>query len=82
MKKLHHPETASDMDLSNWMRVRDLRHELLKDTHRKPSIMTKLREALNKGDLGKASDLQIKMYAVMDELRKAYKEYQRNLMDV
>lgn len=82
MKKLHHPETASDMDLSNWMRVRDLRHELLKNTHRKPSIMTKLREALNKGDLGKASDLQIKMYAVMDELRKAYKEYQRNLMDV
>lgn len=82
MKMLHHPDNASDTDISNWMRVRDLRNELLKDTHRKPSIITKTRDALDKGDLSKASDLQIRMYSLMEELRKAYHIYVLNLLDI
>lgn len=82
MKMMHNPENASDTDISNWMKVRNLRLELLKDTHDSLSVISQIRKAFNEGNLKEASDLQVKMYSLMEDLKKAYKKYELNLLDI
>lgn len=81
MKMVHHAETASDLDLTNWMRIRELRQMLATDKSDKPSIFTKIRKAIKSEDYKIVSDLQIEMYRLMDELRNDYRRYKRNIMD-
>lgn len=81
-KALHDPQASSDLDISNWMRIKDLRIELLKDSFSQKSIFTKIREAIEREDYKTVSDLQKEAYVKIDELRKLYIEYKRNLLDI
>lgn len=63
MVRLHQPSSENDLDLARWMRIKDLRNEIAKDTGRKPSIISQIKEAFLLKDFQKASDLQIKLYA-------------------
>ena len=81
-KSLHDPNTSSDLDISNWMKIKDLRIELMKDSFSKKSLFTNIKEAISAGDYNRVSDLQKVIYGKMDELRKLYGEYKRNLLDI
>ncbi len=81
-KALHDPSNSSDLDITNWMNIRDLRIELVKDSSSKKSLFKAIKEAIAVEDYQTVSDLQKKIYAKMDQMRKLYSEYKRNLLDI
>ena len=81
-KLLHDPNTASDLDIANWMKIRDLRIELMKDSLSKKSLFTNIKDAIAIMDYDKVSELQKTIYSKMEELRKLYLDYKRNLLDI
>ena len=81
-KALHDPANASDLDISNWLAIRDLRIELMKDSLSKTSLFTQIKEALDRGDLDLASKLQKTIQTKMDNLRLIYTLYKKNLLDI
>lgn len=82
MKMMHNPSMSSDVDMTNWMKIRDLRYDLAKDHSNRVSLFTKIRNAIKNGDLDEVSNLQKEMYILMDELRNDYRRYKRNLLDI
>lgn len=74
-----HGEDSTDYDMVNWGKINDLRHQIAKDSIEKKSLLTQAREALENRDYGLASDLQIELQGKMEQLRKLYLNYKRNL---
>ena len=81
-KALHDPANASDLDISNWLAIRDLRTELMKDSLNKTSLFTRIRESIERENLQLASELQKVIYQKMDNLRMLYSLYKKNLLDI
>jgi glutamine synthetase len=81
-KLLHDPANASDLDISNWLAIRDLRVELMKDSLNRTSTFTRIKEALDKENYDLASQLQKDIYTKMDNLRMLYSLYKKNLLDI
>ena len=81
-RALHDPANASDLDISNWLAIRDLRLELMKDSLNKTSLFTQIKEALDRENHQLASELQKTIYQKMDNLRMLYTHYKRNLLDI
>ena len=79
---LHDPANASDLDISNWLAIRDLRVELMKDSLNRTSMFTQIKEALDKENYDLASQLQKDIYIKMDNLRMLYSLYKKNLLDI
>ena len=79
---LHSLDKALDLDVSNWMKVQDLRLEIMKDTYTKKSLFTEIEEAFNQKDYSKASTLYLTLESKMSVLRKLYSQYQKNLLDI
>ena len=80
-KRLHTPDSSTDLDLALWNKIQALRTKLAKDSFDKASIFTCIRKAIAEGDFDTASDKQIEMAEVMLELRKLYNEYKQNIID-
>ncbi len=81
-KVLHDPANASDLDISNWLAIRDLRIDLMKDSLSRTSMFTQIKEAIEKQNYDLASELQKSIYIKMDNLRMLYSLYQKNLLDI
>jgi len=81
-KMLHSIDKALDIDVANWMKIDNLRHELLKDSYEKKSLFTQIKEAIDAEDYGTASDLQIDIEKKMFDLRNLYSNYKKNLLDI
>lgn len=81
-RPLHSLDKALDLDISNWMKINDLRHYLMKDTYTEKSLATRLKEAFNNEDYAEASRLTIELDNKMDILRNLYNTYQKNLLDI
>ncbi|MGM0397244.1 MAG: glutamine synthetase [Bacillota bacterium] len=81
-KLLHDPAYASDLDISNWLAIRDLRVELMMDSLSRTSMFTQIREAIEKENYDLASNLQKNIYMKMDNLRMLYSLYKKNLLDL
>lgn len=81
-RPLHSLDKALDLDISNWMKINDLRHYLMKDTYTEKSLATRLKEAFNNEDYAEASRLTIELDDKMDTLRNLYSTYQKNLLDI
>ena len=56
-----------------------MRHYIAKDSLHEKSLLTRASEALDKDDYDLASDLQIEMSQKIEQLRKLYLTYKRNL---
>lgn len=83
-KLLHIAENYAsndDVDTENWSKVDKLRRYMMKDTKERMSLFNRTREAASNRDFELLSELQIEMGKVMSELREAYNEYKRNIMD-
>lgn len=81
-KKLHLDDLALDLDLSYWIRINDLRKYIMKDTYDRKSLFTQIKEATTKEDLALISKLQLELDNKMQELRKLYCTYEKNLLDI
>ncbi|MGL5151903.1 MAG: glutamine synthetase [Clostridium sp.] len=81
-KMLHSIDKALDLDVSNWMKINDLRHYIMKDTYLNKSLCTRLKESFNNQDLSEASRLYLELEDKMNTLRSLYNSYKKNLLDI
>lgn len=77
--KAHGDEEGVDYDRHFWGKVLRLRNHLGKNTLDETCLLTQIVEALNAKDYSKASDLQLEMQEKVEELRKLYITYRKNL---
>lgn len=68
-----------DLDRENWARVKELRRELGKDFKEAPSLLTQAVSAIDEEDYEKVSELELIIQSKTEELRRAYREYKKNL---
>ena len=81
-RPLHSNSKALDLDVSNWMKIDDLRHYIVKDTYNSKSLATRLKNAFHAEDYEQASRLYIELDEKMEKLRALYDEYKKNLLDI
>ena len=81
-KCLHDSNKALDLDLTNWMKIHDLRLYIMKDTNSTHSLFTRLKNAINEDNLQLASDLYLELESKMSLLRNMYSSYKKNLLDI
>ena len=78
--KLHDDDNASDLDWNNWKAIDAIRQEIGKDSLKEKSLLTKAKEALDRGDYQEASDLQLLIQKKTAELLQLYSEYGKNIL--
>ena len=78
-KKLHNEE-ATNLDIENWKAVEMKREHIAKDSINEKSLLSKAREALIKNAYDEASDLEVELDREVEELRRLYSNYKRNLL--
>ena len=81
-KCLHDSSKALDLDLTNWMRIHELRLYIMKDTNSTKSLFTRLKDAIIEDNLSLASDLYLELEDKMSLLRHLYSSYKKNLLDI
>lgn len=81
-KMLHSADKALDLDVSNWMAINELRHDLMKDSYTKHSLFTRIKEAISSENYSEVSNLQKELDKKMSTLRKLYASYEKNLLDI
>ena len=79
---LHSLDKALDLDVSNWMKINELRHYIMKDTYTTKSLFTRIKVALASNKLDVASDLYCELEENMSLLRHLYSNYKKNLLDI
>ena len=77
--RMIHGSDATDFDETNWEEINRLRFEIAKDSNSGKSLLTRAREALDRKEYDVASDLQIEIQTKVEELKKKYADYKRNL---
>lgn len=81
-KQLHSLDKALDLDVSNWMKIDELRHILMKDTYTSLSIFTRIKNAVTNKKYDEASNLYLEAEEKMEQLRNLYTAYKKNLLDI
>ncbi|EES48494.1 glutamine synthetase [Clostridium botulinum] len=79
---LHSLDKALDLDISNWMKINDLRMYIMKDTYTTKGLFTRIKIAFINKDYEKASELYIELEDKMKLLRDLYSSYRKNLLDI
>ena len=77
--RIHDPE-SNDMDDVKWDKVSTLKYLIAKDSLDSKSLLTKATEALEAEDYDTASALQKEIQAKLEELKKEYLSYRKNLV--
>jgi glutamine synthetase len=70
----------NELDSRRWAEIQSLRHRLMRDDLKQKSIFTLIREATEQKDYPAASRLQQEMERLMQDLRKLYRNYRRNII--
>lgn len=81
-KALHSLEKALDLDISNWMKINDLRHYIMKDTYTTKSLFTRIKDAFSNDDFAEASNLYLELEDKMQSLTTLYSYYKKTLLDI
>ncbi|MGE5486034.1 MAG: glutamine synthetase [Ignavibacteriales bacterium] len=80
-RKIHNGTPGSnEVDDLRWAGIEEARLALAKDAPGRPSLFTRLREAIDRREYEKVSDLQLEMNRKMADLKAAYQEYVKNLL--
>jgi glutamine synthetase len=75
-------EDTMEYDLEKWMEINKIRETIMKDSHIRKSLFTKMREAISIEDYKTLSNLQLELDEQMKLLRKLYLNYRRNLLNI
>jgi len=81
-KPIHVVETVLDNDLEAWEKINEIRKYLAKDLPGTESLFTRIRVAAKNEKYEVVSELSIELEKKMDELRKLYVEYKRNMIEI
>ena len=81
-KPIHSLDKVLDLDISNWMKLHNLRIYIMKDTYTTKSLFTKIKDAFNNEDYADASRLYLELEDKMGQLRTLYSVYKMNLLDI
>lgn len=79
-KKLHSDNDFSDYDIKNWLEIDKIRHEIAKDTISEKCLLTKSKDALDKGEYQMASEMQLEIQKRVSDLTALYTTYKKNLL--
>ena len=82
MKAIHNSEKALDNDLTAWTKINEIRKNLAKDSTHFECLFTRIKKAIKTEEYKVASDLCIELEKKMEELRKMYSNYVKNIFDV
>lgn len=77
---LHEGEPMSQIDEMRWEAIQQERMDLMKDTHLRESLFTRLLKAAEKNDLALVSELQIESARRMRSLKQNYQIYRKNIL--
>ncbi|RDY25216.1 glutamine synthetase, partial [Romboutsia weinsteinii] len=77
--KLHNKENMDALDEVVWNSISDIKFNVMKDTLTRKSLFTQIREAIENNDDELVSKLQLELKANMDEIRKLYVQYKKNI---
>jgi glutamine synthetase len=77
----HKAEDSNEYDEQLWISIDSLRHTLMKDSLNEKSLFSRLHGAIDSGDYDRVSSLQQEMFLKIDELKKLYMMYKKNIMD-
>lgn len=80
-KVLHNTEKALDNDLAKWSKINEIRKYIAKDSTHYKCLFTRIKEAIKNEKYKEASDLSIELENEMEELRKIYSDYKKNILD-
>ena len=81
-KPIHSLDKVLDLDISNWMKLHNLRIYIMKDAYTSKSLFTKIKDAFNNEDYADASRLYLELEDKMSQLRSLYSLYKMNLLDI
>ena len=81
IKKIHEPNNTSDLDLSYWNKIGQLKNQLAKDSLDKKSLFTRIKNAIEKEDFQSVSDLQKEITTQMQKLKDLDLLYENNMID-
>jgi len=81
-KPIHSLDKVLDLDVSNWMKLQNLRLYIMKDSYTSKSLFTKIKDAFNNQDYVDASRLYLELEDKMTQLRNLYSVYKMNLLDI
>lgn len=81
-KPIHSLDKVLDLDISNWMKLHNLRIYIMKDAYTSKSLFTKVKDAFNNEDYADASRLYLELEDKMSQLRSLYSVYKMNLLDI
>jgi len=70
----------NEFDVRNWESVESIKNLIAKDGLAQKSLITRLKEALNKEDYAKASSLFLELQRVFCELKEAWGIYRSNII--
>ncbi len=79
-KRAHSQDDFSDYDIKNWLEIDKIRHEIAKDTITDKCLLTRAKAALDEGQYGLASDLQLEIQKKVNQLSNLYIRYKKNLL--
>lgn len=80
-KAIHISEKALDKDLTAWAKINEIRKNIAKDSTHYECLFTRIKKAINEEDYKLASDLSIELEEELEELRKMYYDYTKNILD-
>ena len=78
---IHEPNNTSDLDLSYWNKIVQLKNQLAKDSLDKKSLFTRIKNAIEKEDFQSVSDLQKEITTQMQKLKDLDLLYENNMID-
>lgn len=77
---LHNQADCTDLDTERWMEIQTIRLYLAKSSTTGASLFERLQSALQQPDYDTASQLQLEMMAVIEQLKTLYRNYQKNII--
>lgn len=80
-RKLHGATNGNELDDQNWVHVNRIRVYLMRDSHGRQSLFTRIKDAIKRKDYRLVSTLQLELYDKIEELKKAYRHYKDNILD-
>ena len=76
-----HESNVNSWDDAMWDKIQALRTSLAQNTATTECVFTRIKKAVNVGDYGQASALQLEMSKKIEELQALYHDYSNNIID-
>ena len=77
--KVHKDNDCVDYDVTYWSKIDKIRKQLGQDTLEEQCLLTRISIALHTGEFERASQLQIEMQEMIEDLQDLYSVYVRNI---